>query len=256
MIDFECLKERALYAYQNSFHPSFNFTLRSSVNNLKLDYNRVENRGFFIALFKHILYTGGKACYRTSLDLCKLLLSLNIESDPLGAVLLIDFYAVRSSQYEYLIDFYDTFASLKHLSLMPNMLMSVALAHFYLHRQHQRNEKGEFHLTKANELLRECLIRFPAILMEMLDKCGVMPDKAVESHWIFAKISHLKLPVGLKYLIGLYVNRMFHEWKIGENLSWLEQTVKEMIRDEKKIETKIHENKKKLDILVFFLLKK
>ena len=166
--------ERALFAFQSSFHPSFNFTLKSAQNNLKLDYNRVENRSFFIALFKHILYIGGKACYRTSLDLCKLLLSLNIESDPLGAVLLLDFYAVRSSQYEYLIEFYDTYNSIKHLNLMPNMLMSVALAHFYLHKQKPSEQQ---HLKMANELLRECLIRFPALLMDMLDKCGVMADK-------------------------------------------------------------------------------
>lgn len=154
----------------------------------KLDYNRVENRGFFIALFKHLLYVGGKACYRTSLELCKLLLSLDIQGDPLGVILLIDFYAIRSSQYEYLVEFFDTFNDSKHLNLMPNMCMSVALAHFYLFNQTNKKE----HLEMANKLLQEGLTRFPAILMELLDKCSVSPDKQVESHKIFAKTSHLK----------------------------------------------------------------
>lgn len=235
--------ERALYAFQSSFHPSFNFTLRSSTNNLKLDYHRVENRGFFIALFKHIVYVGEKSCYRTALELCKLLLSLSIDSDPLGVVLFMDFYAIRSSQYEYLIEFYETFNPIKHLNLMPNMLMSVALAHFYLHTQNK--SKREYHLTKGTELLKECLIKFPALLMELLDKCGVMPDTVVEKHWIFARVSHLSVPVGLKYLIALYVNRMYHEWKIAENLQWLENTVKQVISEEKKHTQTIKENQKK-----------
>jgi hypothetical protein len=87
------LIERAIYAIQNCFHPSFAFIAQSASQapllNYKIDYNRIENRGFFITLFKHILYVGGKACYRTSLELTKLLLSLDVEGDPLGAILLI-----------------------------------------------------------------------------------------------------------------------------------------------------------------------
>lgn len=87
------LIERAIYAIQNCFHPSFAFISKSASQapllNYKIDYNRIENRGFFIALFKHLLCVGGKACYRTSLELTKLLLSLDVEGDPLGAILLI-----------------------------------------------------------------------------------------------------------------------------------------------------------------------
>lgn len=185
------LIERTIYAIQNCFHPSFNFISKGPNQpaiNFKIDYNRVENRGFFIALFKHIIYVGGKACYRTSLELCKLLLSLDVEGDPLGAILLIDFYAIRSNQFEYLIEFYETFNSTKHLNLLPNIAMSVALAYFYLFKQ--TNDTS--HLDKAEKLLQDALVRFPSILMDLLEKCGVVPDKQVESHWIFAKTSHLK----------------------------------------------------------------
>lgn len=175
-----------MFAFQNSFHPSFNFVQKTA--QLKLDYNRIENRGFFISLFKHILYIGGKACYRTSLELCKLLLSLDYQNDPLAVILLIDFYAIRSSQYMYLIDFYELFNPTKHLDLMPNMSMSVALAYFYLYKNTNKKE----HLDKANAKLQECLAKFPMILMELLDKCSVQPDKQAENNWIFAKTSHLK----------------------------------------------------------------
>jgi hypothetical protein len=184
------LIERALYAIQNSFHPSFNFT-KTQANNaklIKLDYNRTENRCFFIALFKHILYIGGKACYRTSLELCKLLLSLDIDGDPLASILLLDFYAIKSNQHDYLIDFYTQFNPTKHLNLMPNISMSTALAYFY--RYKQTNDPS--HLKTANKMLEESLIKFPSVLMDLLDKCNVQPDKQVEKHWIFSKVSHLK----------------------------------------------------------------
>lgn len=196
--------ERALYALQSCFHPSFNFISKGanqSPLNYKLDYNRVENRCFFIALFKHIIYVGGKACYRTSLELCKLLLSLDVQGDPLGCILLIDFYAIRSSQYEYLIEFYETLNDSKHLYLLPNIAFSIALAHFYLFNQ--TNETT--HLEKGEKLLQDALVRFPSILMDLLEKCGVTPDKEVETHWIFAKASHLRLVLNFNKIFSKIV---------------------------------------------------
>jgi hypothetical protein len=132
---------------------------------------------------------GGKSCYRTSLELCKMLLSLDIEGDPLGVILLIDFYAMRSQEYKYMIEFYELFNPFKHLYLMPNMVFSTALAHFSLYTQLD----DSVHLEKAEELLQEGLMRFPSLLMELLDKCGVMPDKQVESqNKIFTRASNLK----------------------------------------------------------------
>ncbi len=189
------LIERAIYAFQNSFHPSFNFSSKTtSASNrisFKFDYNRVENRGFFIVLFKQILAVGAKACYRTGLELAKLLYSLDIDNDPLGTILLIDFFAIRSSEYQYLIDFFEEFRTSKHLNLMPNMSMSVALAYFYLYEK--TNDQSD--LDKANGLLQECLIQFPSLLMDMLEKCSVTPDKKVSSSWIFSKASNYVLDI-------------------------------------------------------------
>lgn len=54
------------------------------------------------------------------------------------------------------------------------------------------------------------------------------------------------------------MTRMYHEWKIPENLFWLEQTVKEMIKNEKKHENFINQCRNKYSILknffVFFVL--
>ena len=169
-------------------------------------------RGFFICLFKHLLYIGAKACYRTSLELCKLLLSLDLSNDPLGVILMIDFYALRSRQYKYLIDFYCYFNPIKHLSLLPNMQYSIALAYFHLYEDTKNIE----HLNEANKQLKEALLKFPALLLELLDKCAIQPEKEVEKHDFFAKHNHLNTPQGLKCLFNLYVIRMNSEWKIPE----------------------------------------
>jgi hypothetical protein len=71
---------------------------------------------------------------------------------------------------------------------MPNMLMSTALAYYYLYKQ----TNNESNLEKGEKLLEEALLKFPALLMDLLDKCNVMPDKNVESNWIFSRVSHLK----------------------------------------------------------------
>ena len=196
-------------------------------------------RGFFICLFKHLLYTGAKACYRTSLELCKLLLSLDITNDPLGAILAIDFYALRSRQHKYLINFYKCFNSIKHLHLLPNMQYSIGLAYFNLYQDTNNSED----LNEANKHLKEALVKFPGLLLELLDKCAIIPDKDVEKHQIFAKHSHLNTPEGLKCLYNLYVVRMHSEWKIPEVVAWLEKNVKLIIEDSKCLIKTINDNK-------------
>lgn len=117
------------------------------------------------------------------------IIQLLFKGDPLGVILLIDFYAIRSQEYKYLIEFYELFNPFKHLYLMPNMIFSIALAHFSLFNQTNNQE----HLVEADKYLQEALMRFPSLLMEILDKCGVMPDAQVESqNKIFTRASNLK----------------------------------------------------------------
>lgn len=46
-------------------------------------------------------------------------------------------------------------------------------------------------------------------------------------------------------MIDLYVARMFYEWKIDDNLQWLERNVKEVIANESKVKAVLNENKAK-----------
>lgn len=64
---------------------------------------------------KHIQFVGQRACYRTALELSKMLLSLNPVEDPLAIVLSIDYYALRAKEFKWLIDFTDTWNLTRHL---------------------------------------------------------------------------------------------------------------------------------------------
>ena len=130
------LIERTLFVMEASFHTMFSLTSGTS----RLDYTRQENRyvndflrfiyssgapialhsSFFIALFRHLLSVGARACYRTSLEFCKLLLSLDPESDPTGVLLMLDFYAIRAAQHVWFVRLFEEWEPSRNLSQLPN----------------------------------------------------------------------------------------------------------------------------------------
>ena len=72
---------------------------------------------------------GRRGCCRTGLELCKFILSID-RSDPLFVIGTIDYFAIRSKQYRYLLDFFTTYK--EKSVLLPNLFYSSALASFHL----------------------------------------------------------------------------------------------------------------------------
>ncbi|XP_071878102.1 nuclear localized protein 1 [Bombus fervidus] len=204
------LTERALYCLECAFHPLFNYTTA----HCRLDYRKQQNRALFITLFKHINFLGGRACYRTSLEFCKLLLSLDPEGDPLAVVLCLDFYALRAKEYEWFIEFCNLWDSTRNLTQLPNIAYSLALAHFRLGNT-----------SIANELLQNALIMFPGILMQLLEECGIQSDEMVRSYDFFNSKAALSTSPSLEKLQTLYVGRNFLLWKDVDLLPWLRENV-------------------------------
>lgn len=212
--------ERALYCLECAFHPSFNVTTAQC----KLDYRKQQNRALFITLFKHIGFIGGRACYRTSLEFCKLLLSLDPENDPLAVVLSIDFYALRAKEFEWFVEFCDLWESSRNLTQLPNIAYSLALAHFRL------GNKAE-----ADKLLQNALIMFPGVLIPLLEKCNIQTDAKVMHHDFFNSKAQTSTSPALEKLQNLYIVRSFHLWKEADILPWLEECVHVVLN---RIETK------------------
>ncbi|OAD59583.1 Transcription factor 25 [Eufriesea mexicana] len=202
--------ERALYCLECAFHPLFNFTTALC----RLDYRKQQNRALFITLFKHLNFIGGRACYRTSLEFCKLLLSLDPEGDPLSVILSIDFYALRAKEYEWFIEFCDLWDSARNLTQLPNIAFSLALAHFHLGN-----------IIVANEFLQNALIMFPGILMPLLEKCSIHSDEMVWAHDFFNTKAIISTSPALEKLQNLYVIRSFRLWKETDLLPWLQENV-------------------------------
>lgn len=217
------LIEHALYAFECAFHSMFSVT----GGNCRLDYRRQENRGFFIVLFKHAQFLAARACPRTALELSKLILSLDPENDPLAIILLIDFYALRSKQYDFLIQLYREWNASRNLSLLPNMAYSYALALYLANR-----------MDESDDAIQYSLSMFPGVLKLLLDELSIQADSRVASHKYFGPGSFSSSPLALQQLMQLYIARSKIVWS-GDNeiLMWLERNVHVVLdRVEKKDE--------------------
>jgi len=119
--------ERALFTYERCFIGSFNFT--SGLN--RLDFDRVENRPFFLALhrqvtcvlFVHLSFVcfltnraifgfsdlQRRGCVRTAFEFARLLYSLDPWTDPHGALLYLDYLGIKCGMGQWLLDLWDHF---------------------------------------------------------------------------------------------------------------------------------------------------
>jgi hypothetical protein len=118
--------DRALFTYERSFIGAFNFTSGSN----RLDFDRVENRPFFLALHRQVtcvplfffIYSPRyewhdckhsdlqrRGCIRTAFEFARLLYSLDPWTDPHGALLHLDYVAVKSGMGQWLLDIWDYF---------------------------------------------------------------------------------------------------------------------------------------------------
>ncbi|XP_069595112.1 ribosome quality control complex subunit TCF25 [Ranitomeya imitator] len=220
------LIERALYSLECAFHPVFSLTSGTC----RLDYVRSENRGFFLALFKHMMFLEKRGCLRTALEFCKLILSFDPENDPLCMLLLIDYLALRAREFLYLVRMFEEWEAHRNLSQLPNFALSVPLALFLYGQQEEVSEQEQLNkYNRASLLLQQSLIMFPGILIPLLDTCGIQPDTNVSSHPFFGAVAQISQPLALSQLTSLYIGRCQGLWKDPAVMCWLEQNVREVL---------------------------
>ncbi|KAM7040179.1 ribosome quality control complex subunit TCF25 [Acridotheres tristis] len=220
------LIERALYSLECAFHPVFSLTSGTC----RLDYRRPENRAFFLALFKHLMFLEKRGCPRTALEFCKLILSLDPENDPLCVLLLIDFLSLRAREYTFLTRLFQEWESHRNLFQLPNFAFSVPLAYFFLSQQEERPELERSQAReRAARLIQLALIMFPSVLMPLLDHCSVQPDARVASHPFFGLNAQISQSPALNQLTSLYVGRTHALWKDPAVMAWLEPHVHEVL---------------------------
>lgn len=204
------LIEHALLALESSFHTMFSL----AQGNCRLDYRRQENRALFITLFKHSQQLESRACSRTALEVAKLILSFDPVNDPLAIILLVDYYAIRAKQYEWLVTLYEEWEATNNLSQLPNMAYSYAMALFHLNRP-----------EAADKALQYALLMFPGVLRPLMDELSIQADSRVAGHNYYGPSAYNKAPVALQQLMSLYVCRSKLVWRDTELLPWLERNV-------------------------------
>ncbi|KAG5724562.1 Transcription factor 25 [Termitomyces sp. T112] len=95
--------DRALFTYERAFIAAFTFTTGTN----RLDFDRVENRPFFLAIHRQISDLSRRGCTRTAFEFSRLLYGLDPHSDPHGAVFHLDLLAVKGGMGEWLVDLFE-----------------------------------------------------------------------------------------------------------------------------------------------------
>ncbi|EUB57340.1 Transcription factor 25 [Echinococcus granulosus] len=215
--------ERALYACQSAFHLTFNFATASC----RMDYRVQENRSFFVAIFRYLFYVASRSCYRSALEYSKVLLLLDPENDPLAIILAIDFLAISTEEYEFLISFYDTWNPKRNLNLLPNFAFSMPLVR-WLQRNRLRKRKQSEDLLDSDEIdkmLQDALIMFPGFLTRLMHQVKVGGTDNLDKSVLFGKEIRLSESESLSRLLDLYVSQSRYHWQEPDVLPWLEANV-------------------------------
>ena len=160
------LLERALFSLGRAVHSTFAKNLAEG--KARLDFNRPENREFWLASWKYMQNLSMRATWRTVYEWAKLLLSLAPEQDPYAIWLVLDQYAIRSQQsLDYINISRNTTFKAVH-SNMPNVQLSQGLAEY----RAGNNSKGQQALFTA-------IGRFPWVVARLMQELSLDPPPAI-----------------------------------------------------------------------------
>ncbi|KAI0052680.1 DUF654-domain-containing protein [Auriscalpium vulgare] len=221
--------ERAMFTYERAFVGAFTFT--SGTN--RLDFDHVENRPFFLSLHRQVIDLQRRGVVRTAFEFARLLYSLDPWSDPHGALLHLDFLAIKAGMHQWLLDLVDVFECSTRIEdkdqpqapalALPGVAYAVALA--------WRAKNAEAEATAA---LKHAVIEFPSIVTLLADKADISLPAEVRSHpafRVYTRDSSAATEQSLLHLLShLYVQRSHGLWKDPKQSSWFVETVGQVVR--------------------------
>ncbi|PPQ84390.1 hypothetical protein CVT26_007224, partial [Gymnopilus dilepis] len=231
--------DRALFTYERAFMGAFAFT--TGLN--RLDFDRVENRPFFLGVHQQVADLQRRGCVRTAFEFARLLYSLDPWTDPHGATLHLDFLAVKAGMNEWLLDVYDVFEARRAGAegreskeekgtgpdgrLNPALLPGWAYARALAMRAREEG-KGEDH-TASTDALKEAARDFPSVVPLLADKLDVALPAHVRAHRDFRVVTDatsLSPAESILHLLShLYVQRSHPLWKDPSLTSWFSSTI-------------------------------
>ncbi|KAJ7775719.1 transcriptional repressor TCF25-domain-containing protein [Mycena maculata] len=217
--------DRALFSYERAFFGSFNFA--TGLN--RLDFDHIENRPFFLAIHRQATDLQRRGCVRTAFEFARLLLSLDPANDPHGALLHLDFLAVKTGMGQWLLDVFDLYSArriqpqTKDARADPSLLPGWSYARALALRTAEKSKDP----TAGTAALIEAIRAFPSVVPLLADKLDVTLPNTIRSHPGF-KIetdgNNLKAPEATLHLLShLYAQRSSPLWK--DEASWFASTV-------------------------------
>ncbi|KAF8271682.1 transcriptional repressor TCF25-domain-containing protein [Lactarius quietus] len=224
--------ERALFTYERAFVGAFTFT--NGLN--RLDFDRVENRPFYLALHRHVIDLQRRGIYRTAFEFARLLLSLDPWSDPHGVYLHLDFLAIKSGMQSWLLSFSQLFApTVSKASELEEsqsgQMPIVALPGWAYARALALKAEGD---ENASQALKQAVLDFPSIVPLLADKAEIALSAEVRSQpafRIYTRPDGGLVGESLLHLLSLiYVQRSHALWKDPSRSSWFAETVTELVR--------------------------
>lgn len=235
--------ERCVYALEMGWPPGFMAAATAGTARVVFEER---NEALFVGLFRYVQALGRRGLHRTALEVCKLLLQLDSD-DPMGVLQTIDYFAVRSGQYDFLQRFVEgQGAGVDSASvLLPNMVFSLALAKWY-QEQHDAEklskkdkQQGGSSSTSANDtaaalsgqptsedLLVKAVLLHPLVIVRLhakLSEKGMGRDSRWSdalSHPLLARASDGGNP-GLSHLVDIFIERQAALWQAGPLQEWL-----------------------------------
>nr|AXY97603.1 Transcription factor 25-like [Populus tomentosa] len=203
---------KSLYALECAWHPTFT-PLQA---NCQLKINHETNKPMFTTLFTHMKNLDRRGCHRSALEVCKLLLSLDLD-DPMGAMFCVDYFALRAEVYAWLEWFSEDYKSDNSLWLFPNFSYSLAICRFYLECE-EPSKDDDTSATKSSsaDLMKQALMLHPSVLKKLVAKVP-LKDQAwtnILKHAFFQ--SEKTGSASLDHLINIYVERSYIIWRLPD----------------------------------------
>jgi hypothetical protein len=229
------LLQRVIYRFETCWHVLFNPLARESY--CQLSYKEETNRSFFVAFLRYIQHLSRRGCSRTALEMCKLVLKLDF-NDPLRILLIVDLFAIRSSNYQYLLNLfndkhhmivYPDSETTVNLHMLPNFLYSCALAKFHL------SLSKEAKTNEADQMIQQAIIMFPELLVPLFSKMAehLIYDDLENGTTDMAPHDFLNRPAPLlpiSQLLSLYVDHCHSLWKEPSVLLWLKRNINQVLK--------------------------
>ena len=265
------LLRRCMYLYETalptSLLPSNNANNGEANIEIFMDMYHQPNSGFFACLFRIMQTSGMSGCHPNALAVGRYLLSLDPLRDPMGVLLILDYYAlasrrssvalseededVRELGASFIVDLVesgkitinweDNLTSRHHncpLLQMPNWAFSYAMALYRLSRKEE-----------ADEALKTALNNFPMVLPKLLEMNKVdVQVRSFQMDWPTvlpafnhdlnaANIDEVNTQIEARvaraageHLVRIFVERNHKLWKENDVVQWMYSCSEEVVK--------------------------